>query len=206
MTNWWTTKLSRRALGRLTAGAAALASALALPSIPAAARSSLQPSAPAGGPDEVESIHVTEWGRGDTAILVHGSLTPGTVSWQAQRPLAEAYRLLVIDRRGFGESPPATGQDFERDADDIAALLSGPPVHLMGRSYGGLGCLLAAARRPEAVRSLVVVEPAAFGVAMGHPAVDAFVAKLAALTRCSSRPLRGRDSPSVRGPLGWRSP
>jgi pimeloyl-ACP methyl ester carboxylesterase len=37
--------------------------------------------------------------------------------------------------------------------------------------------LLAAARRPEAVRSLTVIEPPAFGIARGDPAADAFVAR-----------------------------
>jgi len=51
-------------------------------------------------------------------------------------------------------------------------------VHLVGHSYGGVICLLAAASRPEAVRSLTVIEPPAFGVAAGNAAVDDLVARL----------------------------
>jgi len=48
----------------------------------------------------------------------------------------------------------------------------------MGYSYGGVGSLLAAALNPRAVRSLVVIEPPAFDVALDHPAVAALVARL----------------------------
>ncbi len=65
--------------------------------------------------------------------------------------------------------------DFELDAPLVADLLGGEGAHLVGHSYGGVICLLAAARRPEAVRSLTVIEPPAFSVAAGSPAVDGFV-------------------------------
>src|SRR5207249_3485981 len=47
-----------------------------------------------------------------------------------------------------------------------------------GHSYGGLVSLLVAACRPEAVSSLTVIEPPAYGIARGHPDVDAVVAQL----------------------------
>ena len=51
-------------------------------------------------------------------------------------------------------------------------------MHLVGHSYGGVVSLLAAARRPEAVRSLTVIEPPCFGVARDDPEVRAFIAGL----------------------------
>jgi pimeloyl-ACP methyl ester carboxylesterase len=82
--------------------------------------------------------------------------------------------LLVLDRRGYWPNPPADGEDFEVDADDVADLLT-EPTHLVGHSYGGIAALLAAAKRPDLVRSLTVNEPPAFGVAMHHPIVADFV-------------------------------
>jgi pimeloyl-ACP methyl ester carboxylesterase len=55
---------------------------------------------------------------------------------------------------------PEAGSDFDVDADDIAELLD-DGAHLVGHSYGGLVAMLAAARRPDAVRSLCLLEPAA---------------------------------------------
>ena len=91
------------------------------------------------------------------------------------RPLADAgYHLLAPDRRGYGRSPAAEGEDFLRDAEDIAALM-GEGAHLVGHSYSGLGVLCAAALRPEATRSLTLLEPAAFALGQHHPAGRALV-------------------------------
>jgi pimeloyl-ACP methyl ester carboxylesterase len=122
-------------------------------------------------------LNVTTWGTGDPAVLVHGSLGRGEATWKGQRPLADAYRLLLVDRRGFGGSPADGQVDFDRDADDIAGLLD-RDVHLVGHSYGGVVSLLAAARRREAVRSLTVIEPPALGLARGNPIVEEFIARV----------------------------
>ena len=115
-------------------------------------------------------IFVESWGAGTPVVLVHGSLATGAEEWQAQRPLAEkGYRLLVLDRRGYGRSPMIEGEDFLRDADDIAELM-GDGAHLVGHSYGGLGALYAAARRPEETLSLTLLEPGAFALGQRNPA------------------------------------
>jgi pimeloyl-ACP methyl ester carboxylesterase len=115
-------------------------------------------------------LHVESWGDGTPVVLVHGSLATGAEEWEAQRPLAgEGFRLLVPDRRGYGRSPGAEGEDFLKDAEDIAELM-GDGAHLVGHSYGGLGVLFAAARRPEATRSLALLEPGAFALGQHDPA------------------------------------
>lgn len=123
-------------------------------------------------------VHVTVWGDGEPAVFVHGSFGWGNETWREQRPLGEDYRLLLIDRRGFGASPPDGRVDFERDAADVAELLEGG-AHLVGHSYGGVVSLLAAARRPESVRSLTLIEPPAFGVARGDKAVEELIRHIA---------------------------
>lgn len=120
------------------------------------------------------SVHVTVWGQGEPAVFVHGSFGRGEETWREQRPLADSYRLLLVDRRGFGGSPPDGPVDFDRDADDIADLFE-DGAHLVGHSYGGVVALLAAARKPAAVRSLTVIEPPALGLVRGNPAVEEFI-------------------------------
>jgi pimeloyl-ACP methyl ester carboxylesterase len=119
------------------------------------------------------ALSVTQWGDGEPAVFVHGSLGWGEETWREQRPLADAYRLLLVDRRGFGASPPNGRVDFERDAEDVADLL-GEGAHLVGHSYGGVVCLLTAGLRPEAVRSLTVIEPPALGLVRDEPKVRKF--------------------------------
>lgn len=127
-------------------------------------------------------LHTTTWGSGDTVLLVHGSVSSGEDTWAAQRPLADRWKLVVVDRRGYWPNPPGDGEDFEVDAGDIAALLT-EPTHLVGHSYGAVVALLAAAQRPEMVRSLAVSEPPAFALAAGDPAADAFTADTVAFWR-----------------------
>jgi pimeloyl-ACP methyl ester carboxylesterase len=129
----------------------------------------------------VSELAVDSWGTGTPVVLVHGSLATGADEWQAQRPLAdEGFRLLVIDRRGYGESPAADGEDFLRDADDIVSLM-GDGAHLVGHSYGGLGALFAAARRPDRTLSLALLEPATFGLGQHHAAARLLVDQVRAL-------------------------
>jgi pimeloyl-ACP methyl ester carboxylesterase len=125
-------------------------------------------------------LHVTQWGDdGDVAVLVHGSFGWGEFSWSAQRPLADDYRLLLVDRRGFGASPGPDAGDFDVDAEAIAELFP-DGAHVVGHSYGGVAALLAAARRPEAVRSLTLTEPPALGLVRGDAAVERFITRVGA--------------------------
>lgn len=130
---------------------------------------------------EMSDIVVDSWGTGTPVVLVHGSLATGADEWQAQRPLAdEGFRLLVVDRRGYGRSLAADGEDFLRDADDIVALM-GEGAHLVGHSYGGLGALFAAARCPDATLSLALLEPATFALGQHHRAARMLVDQVRAL-------------------------
>jgi pimeloyl-ACP methyl ester carboxylesterase len=123
-------------------------------------------------------LHITTWGDGPRALLVHGSMSFGELAFSEQRPLAERRRLELLDRRGYGTSPDRAGRvDFEEDARDLAALLD-ETADLVGHSYGGVVCLLAAALRPDGVRSLTVIEPPAFAVARGTPAVEEVIVRI----------------------------
>jgi pimeloyl-ACP methyl ester carboxylesterase len=120
------------------------------------------------------SLHVERLGEGPPVLLVHGSVTGARLTWREQVPLAERWTLLLADRPGFGESPLLERSDFDAEAPLVAELLD-EPTHVVAHSYGGVISLLAAALRPESVRSLTLVEPPAFGIARGDPAVEAFV-------------------------------
>src|SRR6516225_7595311 len=124
--------------------------------------------------EEVD-LNVRRWGAGPPVLLVHGAVTNGESSWSRQRPLGERWELIVPDRRGFHPNPPAGGTDFDVDAGDIAELL-GPGAHLVGHSYGGIVSMLAADLRPDAVRSLTLVEVPAMSLLRGHPEIEDAIA------------------------------
>jgi pimeloyl-ACP methyl ester carboxylesterase len=126
-------------------------------------------------------LYVETWGDGTPVVLVHGSLALGNDEWEAQRPLAsQGFALRVFDRRGYGRSAAAIGEDFLADADDIGELM-GPGAHLVGHSYGGLGAMLAAARHPERTLSLTLLEPPVIGLAPVHPAWRATLQQIRAM-------------------------
>jgi pimeloyl-ACP methyl ester carboxylesterase len=111
---------------------------------------------------------------------VHGSVVNGEATWNAQRPLAERFELVVPNRRGFPPGPDVESVDFEDEAVWLEQFIA-PGTHLVGHSYGGVIALLAAARYPERLRSLTVIEPPCLLVARGNPIVDEFAAGSSAL-------------------------
>lgn len=124
------------------------------------------------------AIHVVEHGSdGPTVLIVHGGvqggLGGGPSTFAGQKPLGgQGWRLRVVERPGFGSSPSRGVDDMVADSVWIAAML-GDGANLIGHSWGGAEALLAAARRPEAVRSLVLVEPALQSLLVGAPSVEA---------------------------------
>jgi pimeloyl-ACP methyl ester carboxylesterase len=106
-------------------------------------------------------------------LLVHGSVVNGDLTWAAQRPLGDRFELVVPNRRGFPPGPDVERVDYDDEAVWLEPLME-PGVHVVGHSYGGVIALLAAARRPDLVRSLTVIEPPCLKVAAGDPVIDAY--------------------------------
>lgn len=130
------------------------------------------------------SVHVTKWGEsGSKVILIHGSAqgsrVPGTRHFARQETLAAAgWRLFVPDRPGHGQSPdPGRPDDAQADATWVVEMM-GPRAHLVGHSFGGCVALAAAARNPQAVASLTLIEPGMQKIAADAPEVRAFGMKL----------------------------
>jgi pimeloyl-ACP methyl ester carboxylesterase len=99
------------------------------------------------------------------------------LTWSAQKPLAQRFEIVAPNRRGFPPGPDVARVDFEDEAVWLDRFLE-PGTHLVGHSYGGVVSLLAAARHPELVRSLTVIEPPAFGIARGRPGVGEFIERI----------------------------
>ena len=133
--------------------------------------------------DSAPALHVERWGSGPEIVMVHGGQPEGgSTAFAAQRPLAERWTLVLPDRPGHGQTPAAGPADFERDAALIAPLL-GQRAHLVGHSYGGVVALVIAARHPQTVRSLTLVEPGVFALAPQDPEVRPMLEAMGAVMR-----------------------
>lgn len=101
-------------------------------------------------------------GTGDPVLLLHGGLSDSELLLEPLGPaLGDRYRVLAFDRRGHGRTAD-TDAAFHYDdmvSETITAIekLIGGPAHLVGWSDGGIVALLVALRRPDLVRSLVVI-------------------------------------------------
>ena len=69
-------------------------------------------------------LHVVELGAGEPVVFIHGSFGWGEETFPEQRALADGYRVLLVHRRGYGESPPAGDLGFEAQAEDVAEVLA----------------------------------------------------------------------------------
>jgi pimeloyl-ACP methyl ester carboxylesterase len=128
------------------------------------------------------SLHVTRRGDdGPVVMLVHGATMPARMTFGRQKPLAEHYRLWLVDRRGYGESPPVRRrEDWEVDGADLLEIAP-QGAHLVGLSYGTAGAVVAAATAPERFASLTLIECPVFSMAPGDPAARAMLAELQTL-------------------------
>jgi pimeloyl-ACP methyl ester carboxylesterase len=97
-------------------------------------------------------------------VCVHG-LGGSAWNWAAVAPhLVGATRVLALDLAGHGRTPAAgrrtTVGANRRLLDRFVRETVGEPVVLMGNSMGGAISLLEAAKAPDAVTGLVLVDPA----------------------------------------------
>ena len=121
-------------------------------------------------------LDVLTVGNGPRVVFAAGSIVDAPRTWRCQLDLAEDWTLVIPNRPGFGSSPPLERPDFELEAPLIAELL-GDGAHLVGHSYGGVIALLAAALRPDAVRSLTLSEPGLLRLAADTPEGRAWLAQ-----------------------------
>ncbi|MFI7700405.1 alpha/beta fold hydrolase [Nonomuraea sp. NPDC049480] len=103
----------------------------------------------------------------DGLVLLHGGFSDSRDFAGNLDTLAGDFTVFTADRRGHGRTPdvpgPITLPLLAEDAIafcEFAAKKSGGPVDLAGYSFGGTIALALAVRRPDLVRSLVLISAA----------------------------------------------
>jgi pimeloyl-ACP methyl ester carboxylesterase len=112
-------------------------------------------------------LHYLDWGTAGRPPLVclHG-ITQTAHSWDEVAPaLARTHHVRALDQRGHGESSWAPDGDYRiatqsRDVEAFVGTVAAGPTVLVALSMGGLVAMTLAARAPELVRALVVVDVA----------------------------------------------
>lgn len=109
------------------------------------------------------SLWVEERGEGDAVLLLHGGMSDVDEFDSNLFLLADRFRVIGYDRRGFGRSADTGPFTMEAMTDDAAAVIesvAGGPAHLVGYSAGGMVAALVAVRRPDLVSSLTIISSA----------------------------------------------
>lgn len=108
-------------------------------------------------------LHCVVEGQGPLVLLLHG-FPETSRAWRKQMPaLAQRFRVVAPDLRGFGASDKPKGIAAYRTsvvAADIVALIHGfdaDRAHVVGHDWGGGVAWAVATLHPEAVDRLVVL-------------------------------------------------
>ena len=113
-------------------------------------------------------VFYRDQGQGQAVILGHSS-TGSSGQWRSLiDSMSENYRMLAPDHIGYGRTPNYQGlyDLIEHETAIIQSIwqLVSEPVHMVGHSYGGSILARVAARDPERVRSLTLIEPTLFSL------------------------------------------
>ncbi|RMG79042.1 MAG: alpha/beta hydrolase [Chloroflexi bacterium] len=113
----------------------------------------------------VELFYTDTGGSGETIVFSHGLLMSHKMFDHQINALKDRYRCIAYDHRGQGQSEVTQdGYDMETCYEDAVALIEAldcAPVHFVGLSMGGFVGMRMGIRRPDLLRSLVLLETSA---------------------------------------------
>ena len=111
-------------------------------------------------------LYYEEHGTGpETIVFAHGLLWSCRMFDDQVAAFKDRYRCIAFDFRGQGKSEVTSdGYDMETLYEDAAALIEAldfAPCHFVGLSMGGFIAMRLAARRPDLIKSLILLETSA---------------------------------------------
>ena len=125
---------------------------------------------------EVEGTEVEFWeqGEGEPILLIHAGVFSDWFLPIMSSPELSAFRLIRVRRAGYGSVAPAQHLTLRNHAQHCSAVLDWltlDSAHVVGHSSSACIALQLALDRPEAVRSMTLIEPAPGGQ-LGGPGLE----------------------------------
>jgi pimeloyl-ACP methyl ester carboxylesterase len=112
-------------------------------------------------------VHYRDEGQGYPIVLIHGT-GASLHTWDAwTEDLKRHFRVIRMDLPAFGLTGPHPDRDYSLAQyvaflDALAEKLNLSTFHLVGNSLGGSIAWLYAARHPEAVNKLILLDPGGY--------------------------------------------
>jgi pimeloyl-ACP methyl ester carboxylesterase len=119
-------------------------------------------------------LHIHREGEGAPAIVIDVGIAGSSDEWHTlQKELADLTHVVTYDRAGYGRSEPGPlPRDGGRTADELRALLRAAsvpgPYILVGHSLGALNVQIFAARYPDDVAGMILLDPPPLGWLRGE--------------------------------------
>jgi pimeloyl-ACP methyl ester carboxylesterase len=118
-----------------------------------------------------EQYYYIDQGEGEKVfVLLHGNMSSGVHYKPLIERLEKEYRIIAPDMRGFGDStykkPITKLEDLADDVIDLLRILGIKQYYLAGWSTGGAIAMAMAAKQPDAVEKLVLLESCSY---RGYP-------------------------------------
>jgi pimeloyl-ACP methyl ester carboxylesterase len=110
-------------------------------------------------------LHAVCRGSGSPTVLLESGIAASSLSWAAVQPeIAKFVRVCAYDRAGLAWSDAAScPRSFEQIVDELSTVLArvapGERYVLVGHSFGSFVIRAYAARNPESIVGLVMVDP-----------------------------------------------
>jgi pimeloyl-ACP methyl ester carboxylesterase len=141
-------------------------------------------------------IRYVRSGKGPAVVLLHG-FGSSIYTWKDVLPgLARTRTVVALDFPGFGESDQPPDLTFEvcpRVVRGLMDKLGVGSATLVGNSLGGAVATVLAARSPERVAALVLIDAAGFNLnASDRPLILRLLASPAGAALFERLPIRGR--------------
>lgn len=134
-------------------------------------------------------LAVRRWGSGTPVVCLHATAHTGEDFAPFAARVGEGFEVIALDWPGQGDSPfdggPVTADHYAGLVEAaLPALCAEPPI-VIGNSIGGAAAIILAARRPEAVKALVICDPG--GLAPVGPRERKAIGLLVGLFRAGAR-------------------
>lgn len=158
-----------------------------------------------------DSLHYVDVGKGETIILIHGTLGDYRVWLPHLDTFSKNHRVIAYSRRYAYPNKQVINDSADYTviphAEDLAAFiqsLNAGPVHLVGHSYGAFTALLTTLKHPELVKTVTLGEPPVAPLLMTVPGGDTIANKFFGIVTPASEAFKsGNDEKAVSIFAAW---